>query len=325
MAFFPKLLAGPIVSPSQFLPQIQETQTMSGPRSFPLALRLITVGLVKKVVIADSLASITQIAFRAAGLPPGQWAFPSPLYWQGFYLYAFQIYADFSGYTDLARGSAALLGFSLPENFERPYFASRITEFWNRWHISLTLWFREYLFFPFSRKLIALAKRRHMLAAQIIANLVTMTLIGLWHGAGWTFIAWGAWHGLLLSVERILNVRPVQGWQKLLRGAVVFHLVGLGWVLFGASSFTTAWRFLSGMVSLAQMNWLPQFLPIVLLTGALVFGIDWLARDRPTEPAQPRPQWAPVLIVASWVLVLFLLTLRAASGSSALPFIYGQF
>jgi len=325
MAFFPKLLAGPIMSPSKFLPQINQAHLNFQSDRVWYALRLITQGLVKKVVIADSLASLSQIAFRAADLPPGQWPFPTPLYWQGFYLYAIQIYADFSGYTDIARGSATLFGFTLPENFEWPYFASTIGEFWNRWHISLTGWFREYLFFPLSRKLISLTDRRYLIADQIIANLVTMTLIGLWHRAGWTFIAWGFWHGVLLSIERISRYRATRRWQKILGGVVTFHLVSLGWVLFNASSFTAAWRFLRGLVAMEQMHWLPFVAPAVLLAGGMTLGIDLMARAWLDSTHKPRWNWRLLLWAASWTVILSLLTLRLVKGSNTLPFIYGQF
>jgi D-alanyl-lipoteichoic acid acyltransferase DltB (MBOAT superfamily) len=325
MAFFPKLVAGPIISPSKFLSQINPLQADGQPSAWWPALRLITLGFFKKVVIADSVANLAQMAFRAAGLPPGEGSFPTPLYWQGFYLYAFQIYADFSGYTDIARGSAVLLGFALPENFERPYFSSTIAEFWNRWHISLTLWFREYLFFPLSRTLIAWTNRRYLSAAQVITNLVTMTLIGLWHGAGWTFIAWGVWHGVWLSIERVSRYRPTRRWQKIIGGVAAFHLVGLGWVLFGADSFTTAWRFLNGLVAMEQMHWLSLYLPAILLAGGMTLGLDLITPTWLSIAHRSRWRWRPVLLAASWAVIASLLLLRWANGGNALPFIYGQF
>jgi D-alanyl-lipoteichoic acid acyltransferase DltB (MBOAT superfamily) len=227
------------------------------------------------------------------------------LYWQGFYLYTFQIYADFSGYTDIARASALLLGFDLPENFQQPYLSSTPAVFWNRWHMTLTQWFREYLFFPVSRWLSLATGRRRPRLVQATANLLTMTLIGLWHGPGWTFVAWGLWHGVLLTLERLSGLKPAGRLQKIAAGLVCFHLVALGWVLFRADTFAAAARFVRGMLAFEQMGWLPNFLPPVLLAGGLIFALDALA--------------AGLLAVAGLTL------LKLVNGGDARPFIYGQF
>ncbi len=183
MAFFPKLIAGPLVRPANFFSQLSQPATRMDRDRVTASLRLLILGLVKKILIADSLASMAMVAFRAASTPSHGELFPSPIYIQGFYLYAFQIYTDFSGYTDIARASAAFLGFNLPENFRQPYLSSTVTMFWNHWHMSLTQWFREYLFFPLSRKFLQVFKRQHALAIQTMTTLITMTLIGFWHGA----------------------------------------------------------------------------------------------------------------------------------------------
>ncbi len=209
LAFFPKLIAGPLVRPAIFLNQVYHPKASLSKEEYLSALGLLLLGLAKKVIIADSLAGRADVAFRAAAFPVDGMQFASPIFIQGFYLYAFQIYADFSGYTDIARASAALLGFTLPENFQQPYLSSTITSFWNRWHMSLTQWFREFLFFPFSRALLFFTHRRQPRIVQISANLLTMILIGLWHGMAWTFVAWGllAWDlafaGKLDKVETI--------------------------------------------------------------------------------------------------------------------------
>ncbi len=255
---------------------------------------LLILGLVKKILIADSLASLSAVAFRAAAAPAQAGLFPSPLYIQGFYLYAFQIYADFSGYTDLARASAAFLGFNLPENFQQPYLSATVTTFWNRWHMTLTQWFREYLFFPLSRKLLLKYSKKHAVAIQTFANLVTMILIGFWHGAAWIFVAWGIWHGLLLVIENILRLKPKLKTATIIRGVLTFHLVGIGWVLFGSLSFEAAWRFLIGLFSFTQMSWLPHYLPSILLTAGLVFGIDLLSRGSIPGQERFRSVWQPV-------------------------------
>jgi len=315
LAFFPRLIAGPFVSPAAFLAQCNQPPAPPDRRT---ALGLLLRGLVKKMIIADSLAGLADVAYRAADLPG---VFPAPLYVQGFYLYAIQLYADFSGYTDLARGSALLLGFQLPQNFRQPYLAVTLTDFWNRWHMSLTQWFREYLFFPLSRALLSRSGRRYPRLIQIVANLVTMLLIGLWHGAAWSFIAWGAWHGILLSIERLLNLKPVRRWQSTLTALLTFHLVGVGWVLFRSSSFIAAGRFLAGLFSFQQMQWLPHYLPAIFLAGGLTLALDLWESERLRLPGWLRA----VVTIAALVTLLALLTLSVVRGSDARPFIYGQF
>jgi len=286
---------------------------------------LLIIGLAKKILIADSLASLSSVAFRAAAIPTHASLFPSPLFIQGFYLYAFQIYADFSGYTDIARASALFLGFNLPENFQQPYLSSTVTTFWNRWHMTLTQWFREYMFFPLSRKMLLANNRQHTLAIQIFTTIVTMTLIGFWHGAAWMFIAWGIWHGVLLVMENILRLRPKTQLVKMLQGVLTFHLVGIGWVLFGSDSFETAWRFLINLLSFSQMNWISHYLPSILLTAGLVFGIDLASRGYIPGQSKYRYLWQPISLIAVLVVLTSLLLLTMARGSEALPFIYGRF
>ena len=325
LAFFPKLIAGPLVRPAEFQDQIGSHPPRPDAEALKSALGLLLLGLMKKVLIADSLGSLSEAAFRASNLTPTPWSFPSPLYWAGFYLYAIQIYADFSGYTDRARASAQLLGFSLPENFRQPYLAGSIADFWGRWHMTLTRWFREYLFQPLSRSLLVAAKRRHRRVIQLAANLTTMTLIGLWHGAAWTFVAWGLWHGVLLSIERFFGFTPGRGWLRGLQGVITFHLVGIGWVLFRAESFASAGRFLKGLFSFQQLVWFPRYLPPLLLAGGLVVAIDLVAGGfvRPTPDS--RRLWQPVLVVACVLVLAGLALLQFLRGVDPRPFIYGQF
>jgi len=326
LAFFPKLIAGPLARPQDFLRQLSAPAPAARPSRADItqALGLLLLGLVKKIVIADSLAGLADTAFRAASLASGM-HFSTPLYLQGFYLYAFQIYADFSGYTDLARGSAALLGLALPENFRQPYLAATLGDFWNRWHLSLTAWFREYLFFPLSRWLLARGGRQHAERAQIIANLATMALIGLWHGAAWTFVLWGLWHGAWLTVERLARFKPAGRWQRLAAGVVTFHVVGIGWVLFRADSLASAGRFLAGLFSGGQLEWLGYYAPSVLLTASLVLGLDWLASRPAGRLAALWPRLRPIAITAAVAVLLALGLLSYARGGDARPFIYGRF
>ncbi|MFC1878695.1 MBOAT family O-acyltransferase [Chloroflexota bacterium] len=325
MAFFPKLIAGPLIRPQRFLAQLETGRGVFPRQQMAPALQLLLLGLFKKIVIADSLASLADVAFRAADFPGAGLSFPTPLYIQGFYLYAFQIYADFSGYTDIALASAGLLGFELPENFRQPYLAATVTDFWNRWHISLTQWFREYMFFPLSRSMLKATRRAYPRLVQISANLITMAVIGLWHGAAWSFIAWGAWHGILLSFERLLKYKPGPGWRAFLSGLLSFHLVGLGWVLFRSSSLAAAQRFLGGLFAFQQMDGLWSYLPPILLAAGLVFGIDLLASARLPLLAGRLKNWRATLSIAALVLLVGLSLLGLARGADARPFIYAQF
>jgi alginate O-acetyltransferase complex protein AlgI len=323
LAFFPKLIAGPFVRPAGFFKQMASLPRSLSRTEVQSSLLRLLAGLFKKVVIADSIAMLADVSFRAAASPQAA-GFPAPLYIGGFYLYAVQIYADFSGYTDIALGSAGLLGVSLPENFRAPYFSFSPGDFWNRWHLTLTQWFREYLFFPLSRWGMTAGGRRFPRLVQTGATMITMTLVGLWHGAAWTFIVWGAWHGLLVSLDRLLGYVPRRWWEKTLAAAATFHLVGIGWVLFRASSIPEAGRFLAGMVSFTQPVWAPHFLLPAGLALVLTLGLDAagpVARRFPVRVNRLRP----AAVVAGLVIVAGLWILRGVSSANTLPFIYGSF
>jgi len=320
LAFFPKLIAGPLVNPKQFLDELHHLPDRLSGTDQSAALRLLLSGLVKKVLIADSLASLAEVAFRAAG-QPGNPSFPTLLFIQGFYLYAIEIYADFSGYTDLARGSALLLGFHLPENFRQPYLSTTVADFWNRWHMSLTAWFREYFFFPLSRALLIRTRQRWSRQIQVSVNMLTMILIGFWHGANWTFVAWGAWHGLLISFQRLTGWKPQKGWQTILSTLITFHLVGIGWVLFHSSDFAGVVRFFAGMTSLKNLYWIPDFWPPLLLAGGMMTGLDLIERGSLSLPKRIQQ----VGIITAVVVLTGLTVLALVRGSDVHPFIYGNF
>jgi alginate O-acetyltransferase complex protein AlgI len=323
LAFFPKLIAGPFVRPAEFFRQLADPPRSLSRSEILSSLSLLLKGLFKKVVIADSIAALADLAFRAAASPDAS-EYPAPLFIGGFYLYAVQIFADFSGYTDLARGSAGLLGFALPENFREPYFSFSIGDFWNRWHMTLTQWFREYLFFPLSRWGMTVTGRRFPRLIQIGATMLTMILVGWWHGAAWTFVVWGAWHGLWMSIDRLAGYVPRRIGGKIIAGVVTFHLVGIGWILFRAGSIPEAARFLAGMVSFQQFAFSAHFLAPAVLALLLILGMDAagpLARRFPRfmNALYPAAAAAMVVIVAGlWIL-------RGVSASAPLPFIYGSF
>jgi alginate O-acetyltransferase complex protein AlgI len=223
VAFFPQLVAGPILRAGQFLPQLARRIVLDAAQLRSGA-HLFLVGLVKKVVVADNVGLLADRVFET---PQG---LPSIGIWMGTVSFAIQIYCDFSGYTDMARGVSRMLGYEIPENFRFPYFACSITDFWRRWHISLSSWLRDYLYIP-------LGGNRHGTAATYRNLLLTMGLGGLWHGASWNFVLWGLYQGGWLALERALGLdedaRPGAARAvRVLRWAVTLYLVLLGWIFF---------------------------------------------------------------------------------------------
>jgi len=232
VAFFPQLVAGPILRGHEFLPQLERGGTLELERT-RRGLWLIASGLVKKVILGDFLlAPFVNEVYGHPGIAA------APVQLLATYSFAFQIYFDFSGYTDMARGMACLLGFDLPFNFQEPYLSRNPAEFWRRWHMTLSRWLRDYLYIPLG------GNRRG--ALRTYANLlITMLLGGLWHGAGWNFVLWGGLHGLLLVVHRRFGRRPqrVEGpfrASDVLRVFLFFHAACLLWVFFRASDFGDA-------------------------------------------------------------------------------------
>lgn len=262
VAFFPQLVAGPIERSSRLLPQIVKPRKRS-PEDFSQGLMLVMTGLFKKIVIADNMARLVDVVFlQSSGVPSGLEC------WLGVYAFAFQIYGDFSGYSNIARGIAKWLGFDLVVNFRQPYLALSMREFWHRWHISLSTWLRDYLYVP-------LGGSRGGKGATCRNILLTMLLGGLWHGAGWTFLAWGAFHACVLLVERAV------GWRlsaltpkavctspgiRILRVVLTFHCICLGWLLFRAESFIQVRQMLVAMFADIRMTAFSQY-----LLGNMVF------------------------------------------------------
>lgn len=239
VAFFPQLVAGPIVRAADLLPQLRALGPLRLDDVGAGAQRFVR-GLFKKVVIADNVGLFVDAVFAA----PEQHG--ALTLWCGAYGFALQIYCDFSGYTDMAIGLARALGVRLPENFDRPYLATSVTDFWRRWHISLSTWLRDYLYIP-------LGGSRGPAHATHRNLMLTMLLGGLWHGAAWTFVLWGAFHGALLAAERAAGVgrgAPPRNAGPLLRaasGAATLHAVCLGWVIFRAPDFGVLATYLRGL------------------------------------------------------------------------------
>jgi D-alanyl-lipoteichoic acid acyltransferase DltB (MBOAT superfamily) len=241
LAFFPQLVAGPILRARQILPQFHKIPVPTWDMA-KYGFLLITIGLLKKT-IADLLAAPAATVFDGTAVSLIET-------WTGVLAFAGQIYGDFSGYTDMAIGIAMLLGFQIPLNFRLPYFARSPVDFWRRWHISLSTWLRDYLYIPLGGK-----------NSRLRNIFITMLLGGLWHGAAWTFIAWGAFHGLIITATHYLSNLPIfnnfiQSKSKLLtffKWAFTFYLILLGWVLFRATSIDSAWDIIVNMHSFSGL------------------------------------------------------------------------
>lgn len=236
IAMFPQLVAGPIVRYNEIADQLPNDAPRNRWDDFTAGLPRFMLGLFKKVVIADALAPIADASFS---LNPNDMTTGAA--WVGAIAYTLQIYFDFSGYSDMAIGLGRMIGFRLPENFARPYSAHSVTDFWRRWHISLSNWFRDYLYVP-------LGGNRKGGGRTYVNLAIVFLLTGLWHGANWTFIVWGAYHGAWLLIERATGLRtlPRERWMWV-RRAVTFLIVVVGWVFFRASDLGNAFDMLGAM------------------------------------------------------------------------------
>jgi len=315
LSFFPHLVAGPIVRPGQLIPQFD---TPRDPRRVDTsrAFYLIATGLFKKVVIANFLAAnIVDEVFGA----PGQHSSLEILI--AVYAYAVQIYADFSGYTDIAIGLALLLGFSFPQNFDSPYAARSIQDFWRRWHMTLSRWLRDYVY-------ISLGGNRKGTLLTYRNLLLTMLIGGLWHGAGWTFVVWGAIHGTGLATERWWKSRPGyiappdSARRRAVERLVTFQIVCFGWIFFRADSFGAAWDMVTGLFT----GWgeaSPLVTSGVLLAIAVGIGSQYLPARLPRLIME---RFGRLPVLGQAVVLAFALMLTNAMGPEGVaPFIYFQF
>jgi alginate O-acetyltransferase complex protein AlgI len=315
-SFFPTTLAGPITRIATLVPQFENTQRRLDPQKGGRALFLIGLGLVKKFLIADFLAE--HLVNRVFDLPK---LYSSTEVLAGVIGYTFQLYYDFSGYTDIAIGSALLLGIALPINFNRPYAAENVADFWRRWHITLSNWLRDYLYF-------SLPGLRSRWKIFTYSNLViTMAIGGLWHGADWTFLAWGVLHGAGLAVVRFWQMlrhhrRPSPKWApRLARQLLTFCFVTFAWIFFRSGSMQSAYDILgqlgAGTVSFANIS--PEF--------ALILGIAIVAHYLPKRwyDLSVRVYSASPSYVQAAAMVLLVIAIQYLAATGAAPFIYTRF
>ena len=314
IAFFPQLVAGPIVRASHFLPQIEKiswpdaTKVSSG-------LWLILQGLIKKVVLADYIAQYNDLIF---GNPRGYSGFENLM---AIYGYGLQIFCDFSGYSDIAIGIGRMMGFDLGINFDKPYRSASITEFWRRWHISLSSWLRDYLYIP-------LGGNRRGRVRTYLNLLLTMLIGGLWHGASWRFVVWGGLHGVALAVHRVLGGKvepPKPLWRRILGWFITFHFVLLLWVFFRAKDFETAMQVFAQLrnVDIAYAMPFVEVRPLLVGLLGIGYGLHFMPMRwvQAVEARFIRLPWAVQLVVFI-LTVQLILQMRQAYVQ---PFIYFQF
>jgi D-alanyl-lipoteichoic acid acyltransferase DltB (MBOAT superfamily) len=288
VAFFPQLVAGPIERSSRLLPQVLRRRSVSF-EDFRVGLHLVLLGLFKKVVIADNMAPIVNAVFSK---PTDELTGLECLI--GVYAFAFQIYGDFSGYSSIAKGVARWMGFDIMTNFSMPYLATSPQDFWRRWHISLSTWLRDYLYVP-------LGGNRGTRASTYRNLITTMLLGGLWHGAAWTFVIWGLFHGVWLALHRLLqerresrSSRPPRPATRWLRVIGTFHLVCVGWLFFRAESLTQAWTMILTILTDQQVSQfaVASFAMMAFLVLPLFVYEMWLHRGASREPRDPQ-HWLP--------------------------------
>ena len=322
LSFFPQLVAGPIVRAKDFIPQIRRPLYVSR-EMFGTAIGLIVIGLLKKAIISDyiSLNFVDRI-------------FDEPALYSGFeclmgiYGYALQIYCDFSGYSDMAIGIALLLGFRFPKNFDAPYKAATITEFWRRWHISLSSWLRDYLY-------ISLGGNRKGKLRTYINLIITMVLGGLWHGAAVRFVLWGALHGVALALHKMwlaivpwakANGKDMNPLSRVLGTILTFHIVCLGWLLFRAEDMQTVHLMLYQILHSFNTSIIPQFvlgykevLALIVIGYGMHFMPSAIDGDMQRKVANASFWWqVALLVIVAWCVMQI-------KSSVIQPFIYFQF
>ncbi|GAB1594901.1 MBOAT family O-acyltransferase [Lysobacter claricitrinus] len=314
VTFFPHLVAGPIMRPTELVPQFEQPRRASGD-AIRFGLALMTLGLFMKVVLADGfLAPPAEGVFDAKTAPGALDA------WIGTLAFSGQIFCDFAGYSTTAIGAAMCLGFAMPDNFRFPYAAVGFSDFWRRWHITLSSWLRDYLYIP-------LGGNRHGPARTYIALMLTMLLGGLWHGANWTFVAWGGLHGVYLASERMVRSR-FGHWRPgpfafFALGLLTYTLINVTWVFFRSKTFGGAFTMLRGMAGATPhpMPLLSAFeLGAVALIMASIIAVHWRMRDTTLEAVVARVP-APA-IALGWAAMAFAIVIEQGEGNA---FIYFQF
>ena len=331
ISFFPQLVAGPIIRASDFLPQLNEERNITI-QNFSVGIQIFVFGLFKKIVIADYLSVFVDEVFRAPG------AFHAISLILAIIAYSIQIYFDFSGYSDMAIGCAKCLGYDFIRNFNIPYISRNITEFWRRWHISLSSWLRDYLYIP-------LGGNRKGKVRTYINNMLTMLLGGLWHGANWTFVIWGAIHGIALAIHKLYmtwrgkttkseNEIPFYqyGAKKVITyifSVILTNIfVGFTWIFFRSDNFSTAFFYISRIVFFKTgiihiYSWL--IIAFVILLSGILFVFKHSIKNKLSEinGFYPLLNFSKISHLVLFIIIIGIILGAAYTGAN--PFIYFQF
>ena len=344
VSFFPAIMSGPIDRAHQLVPQFKKKHGFDY-RRVTDGLKLMTWGFFKKLVIADRLAAFVDKVYNTPTQYEGLSLVAATVY------FSFQVYCDFSGYTDIARGASKIMGFELMENFNRPYFSRSIVEFWKRWHISLSTWLMDYLFLPIayavSRKIKSpqLMKIRAESWAYFAGIIVTMTLCGLWHGASWTFVIWGTLHGLYLAISfaakrtrrklaKKLNLKKHSFIRRTFQVTITFSMVTFAWIFFRANSLAdalyivthlfTGWAGVfnaTGFLSAFHFGLLKKELAVAVISIGFMLLIHWLRKDQTFEQLIAKQEtvirWTIYLVLLLWIMTF--------GDTGAEDFIYFRF
>jgi alginate O-acetyltransferase complex protein AlgI len=318
IAFFPHLIAGPILRAKQFLPQVQNWQRPTS-ATVNRGIALILSGLVKKMVFADRFAIVSDAYFNNIDAHPGWLAA-----WSGAFAFTLQVFFDFSGYTDIARGCAKLLGFEFPINFARPALARNPIEFWQRWHITLSLWVRDYIFLPLTRS----SRRRF---GVYLALIITMLLVGLWHGARWNFVLWGGYCGLFMILTRLFQQKlpPALRADPMAARVLAPFKIALTFAIFVSAMALFRSRNLHdvGVVLSSMFDWQDGAGKTLLTTGTIVLFLVSVALAALEERRRflTRLSLAPAYVqVPAYICVFLVLALFSVTDES-IPFVYFQF
>lgn len=319
ISFFPQLIAGPIVRYNTVCDQIVNRK--ENWEKFDVGIKRFVTGLAKKVILANSLSTVADAVFRLAETKN----MSVMMAWLGALCFTFQIYFDFSGYSDMAIGLGKMFGFDFLENFNYPYISSSVTEFWRRWHMSLGQWFRDYVYFPLGGSRTS--------AIKIVRNLMVVWLLtGIWHGASWNFVLWGVLYGIIITFEKLTKINQKNSIStKIIFIPVTFVIVVLGWVLFGASSLGTAFNQISAMFgfggngltdSMAQFYLRDNIIPFVL---SVIFSTPLPSRLISKMLKSLKSDVLRVVMEALIYIVLLVLSCSILSAKTNNPFLYFNF
>ena len=317
ICLFPQLIAGPIVKYHDVAEQIDSREVNF--EKVDLGVKRFIIGLSKKMLIANTMGAIADKIFIQS---PDTF---SPLVaWIGSIAYTFQLYFDFSGYSDMAIGLGLIFGFKFLENFNYPYISKSITEFWRRWHISLSTWFKEYVYIPLG------GNRKGKL--KTLRNLgIVFLLTGIWHGAAWNFVVWGIWHGFFIIIEKIINIKEfeqkhTQKWVRFLQHIYCIFAFLIGWVMFRSETMSYAWQYIKNMFGLVRvhdisygMGYYIDNFEIIIFVCAILCSMPLFNKMLEVENKFGRT------LINIWLLILFILSAATIASSTYNPFIYFRF